>query len=94
MTPKEQVMHFAEQGEEILTCDGFDAALLGVQQTFEEGGVRYRALYSVKTCIEVMVAQGSTPEEALEYLDFNTLGAYVGPSTPSFLLDYGLGEAG
>ena len=32
-------------GDEILLADGFDDAFLGVQQTFEHGGIHYRALY-------------------------------------------------
>ena len=33
------------------------------------------------------MAQGLSYCAAVEHLDFNTLGAYVGPGTPSFLLD-------
>lgn len=92
MTPREQVERLADDGEELLLCDGFEGALLGVQQTFESGGITYRALYSLRKCVEIMVADGSTHESALEYLSFNTLGAYVGKATPSFLLDLELEE--
>ncbi len=92
MTPQEQVEQLAADGEEILTCDGFEDALMGVQQTFERGGINYRALYSFKRCVEIMVADGSSYDEALEFLHFNTLGAYVGESTPSFFLDLDLEE--
>lgn len=88
MTPLEYIEQLAEGGEEILLCDGFEEALLGAQQTFEEGGIRYRALYSFKACVEVLTRRdGMGMEEAIEFLHFNTLGAYVGQSTPSFLLD-------
>ena len=90
MTPMEQVERLAADGEEILLADGFEDALMGVQQTFERGGIRYRALYSLKRCVGIMMADGSTYESALEYLNFNTLGAYVGESTPSFFLDLDL----
>ena len=29
-----------------------------------------------------------TDEEALEYLEFNTIGAYVGEDTPAWLVPY------
>ena len=67
--------------------DIFPPASDGKQQTFERGGIRYRALYSLKRCVEIMMADGSSYESALEFLSFNTLGAYVGEGTPSFFLD-------
>jgi hypothetical protein len=92
VTPREHAEMLAEGGDEILLADGFEDALLGIQQTFERGGIRYRALYSLKRCVEIMMADGSTYESALEFLQFNTLGAYVGEGTPSFFLDTDLGE--
>ena len=65
---------------------------MGIQQTFEKGGINFRALYSLKKCVEIMMADGSTYEEALEFLHYNTLGAYVGEGTPSFFLDTDLEE--
>jgi len=87
LTPIEHAQQLAADGEEILLADGFEDALMGVQQTFERGGIRYRALYSLKRCVEIMMADGSSYESALEFLSFNTLGAYVGEGTPSFFLD-------
>jgi hypothetical protein len=94
MTPMEQILGLAEDGEEVLLCDGLEAALLGVQQTFEDGGIAYRAIYSLRRCVEVMVEGGLTYDDALEDLSFNTLGAYAGKTTPSFLLDLDLDEPG
>jgi len=87
VTPLEVIEALAESGEEILLADGFEDALLGATQTFERGGYRYRAVYSVRGCVEILMRQGSTYERAVEYLDYNTLGAYCGEGTPSFLLD-------
>ena len=74
--------------DDILLVDGYDEAFLGLIQTFERGGLRIRALYSLQKCVTLLTERdGTLPEEALEHLDFNTLGAYVGAATPSFLLD-------
>ena len=44
------------------------------------------AVYSYQKCIEVLVARdGMTHEEADEFLQFNTLGAYVGENGPLFI---------
>ena len=94
MTPMEQVEAMAAGGEELLLCEGFEGALLGVQQTFEKGGITYRTLYSLRKCVDILRADGSSYESALEHLQFNTLGAYVGKATPSFLLDLEVEEEG
>jgi hypothetical protein len=35
--------------------------------------------------VEHFVSQGMTDEEAIEWIDFNILGAYVGEETPMLL---------
>jgi hypothetical protein len=46
-------------------------------------------VYDLNKCIEVLVDRdGMSQEEAVEYMDFNVLGAYVGEETPIFLGDY------
>lgn len=93
MTPLEHAERLSEDGEVILLADGFEGALMGIQQTFEgSNGITYRALYSLKKCVEIMMDDGATFESALEFLHFNTLGAYVGEGTPSFFLDIELEE--
>ena len=48
-----------------------------------------RLIYSIDKCIEILVNRDDmTPEDALEYLEFNTLGAYVGKDQPVFLREY------
>jgi len=42
-----------------------------------------RAIYDGPAIVEAMVEQdGMTEEEAIEYIDFNIVGAFVGESTP------------
>lgn len=73
---------------EIVLADGFEDAFLGVQRTFASGGIRFHALYSLRACVAVLVERdGMTDCGALEFLEFNAMGAYVGVNTPSFLLD-------
>lgn len=82
----------AEVDENILTADGFDDALIGYTDSWgpaEGGGMSrvFRAVYSVRRCVEVLVAGGMAEDEALEYLEFNAIGAYVGPHTPVYVHD-------
>ena len=62
--------------DEILKADGFDDAVIGIDQN------TMRLIYSVRKCIEILVLQGMSVEDAIEYFDFNTKGSYVGEKTP------------
>ena len=66
------------EGEEILTADGFDEAVIGI----DEGSGRI--IYSVGKCIEILMRHDMSEDEAIEYFEFNYLGAYLGESTPIF----------
>ena len=72
----------AEANPEALLWDGFEAALIGVANRACQPPL---ALYSVPRCVEILVKRdGMTDEEALEYLNFNTLCAYMGEMTPVY----------
>ena len=72
---------------DILIMDGYDDALIGVG---ERCGSEPIAVYDTDKIIKINMSQGMTEEEALEYFDFNQLGAYVGTGTPMFIhrVDY------
>jgi hypothetical protein len=67
--------------EEILKADGFDDAVIGVDEK------TMRLIYSVGRCIEILVEDGMTMEDAMEYFDFNVSGAWVGDKTPIWSQD-------
>lgn len=75
----------AEFNEDMLFADGFDEALIGCG---ERMGVCV-AIYSISKCIEVLMKDNMTDEEAMEYFEYNVLGSYMGENTPMFctLLD-------
>ena len=59
-----------------------DSAVVGVAIGFESG----RVVYSTRQMVEVLVQEEKfTEEEAWEYLEFNTFGAYVGKETPIYI---------
>ena len=65
----------------MLTADGFDDAVIGI---VERAGASSVVLYDARRCVELLVEQGATYDEALEHMSFNVTGAYVGPETPAF----------
>jgi len=64
------------QDEEILIADGFDNAVIGIEEN------SMRLIYSVEKCINILMDQGMDMTEAVEYFDFNVSGSYMGEKTP------------
>lgn len=73
----------AELSPDSLTADGFEDAIIGVTVNHHHPMV---VVYDYRKCVEILMRRdGMTDEEAVEYLDFNTLGAYVGKFGPLFV---------
>ena len=77
----EQVM--AEQNPHALLADGFDEAFIGFARRCGEPTL---AVYDIDLCVKVLMERdGMTEEDAWEYLEFNSIGAWVGKHTPVWL---------
>lgn len=72
----------AEVNPEALLADGFEQAYLGYVINTHHKSV---AVYDAIKCVEILMRDGMTEEEAWEYLDFNTFCAYVGEDGPLFI---------
>lgn len=69
------------EGEEILVADGFDSAIIGIDET------SMRLIYSVSKCIDILISEGMTEDEAREHFNYNVSGSYVGEKTPIWCND-------
>lgn len=65
----------------LLCVDGMDEAIIGVAQQFNTMSVAYNR----HKCIEILMRRGATHLDAVEYFEFNIIGAYVGENTPTFI---------
>ena len=67
---------------EALLADGFEEALIGI-------GIQFNnevAVYDYEKCVKVLMERDKMElGEAIEYMDYNVLGAYVGENTPVFI---------
>ena len=79
MIDKEQLMEILTE-EECLTADGFEDALVGCTY-----GANVVAVYDINKMIEVLIEEGMEYEDAVEFLDYNVVGAYVGDKTPQYI---------
>jgi hypothetical protein len=73
-----------EEFEDTVFYDEFDAAFVGFGWQFNVGPV---AIYNQDLVMDTLKARGMDEEGALEYFNFNIIGAYVGERTPIFLTD-------
>ena len=77
-----------EHGGELLFLDppeSFDRCILGVAHRC---GMNPVVAYDQREVIDSLMLGGMDREEAQEWFDFNTAGAYMGPYTPMFLISY------
>ena len=74
----------AEQKDPTLYADGFDKAIIGFAEEWIEVP---RVIYSKAKMQDILIEEGMSVEEALEYLEFNVWGAYVGEGTPIYAND-------
>ena len=72
------IQHY--QDETFLKADGFDEAIIGVDET------KMRLIYSVSKCIQILMKDMSQ-EDALEHFNFNVSGGCVGEKTPIWCED-------
>lgn len=71
-----------EDDAEPLLLDGFEKALIGFGTQFDNEV----AIYEFDRCVAILVKRdGMSRNDAMEYLEFNTAGAWVGPHTPILL---------
>ena len=76
----DKILEFINE-EELLRADGFDGAIIGLDDR------SMRLIYSKSLCINILISQGMTEEEALDYFEFNVSSAWVGDMTPIWCLD-------
>jgi len=72
-----------EINPDAILADGLETALIGYTVNTHHAHV---AVYDIDKCIDVLVERdGMTPEEADEFLSFNTICAYVGENGPLYI---------
>jgi len=67
---------------EELYADGFDDAIIGIGRQFNKTIV----VYDESKCLDILIKRdGMTEKEAIEFFEFNVVGAYVGEHTPIYV---------
>jgi len=77
--------------DELLLADGLERAFVGLVMRFN---VLYPiACYAYDKVIASYIEDGMTEEEAVEFFEFNVIGAWAGERTPCFIRQMPLAQA-
>ena len=76
------VMEFIKEND-CLIADGLDDAIIGITSGINPKGMC--VVYDYDKCVEIFVKDGMSDFEAIEWMEFNVVNAYVGENTPVFV---------
>lgn len=80
----EQIISEEYDGEELLFAEGFGEAIIGVMDMTV--GHNACIVYDYQKCIEILIARDKMSyDEAVEFMEYNVTGAFVGDATPAFI---------
>jgi hypothetical protein len=71
----------ADMNPEAIFWDGLDDAIIGIS-------IDNRTVYGLNKMILLFQEQGMSEEEAMEWIDFNIISAYVGEYTPIHIWEF------
>ena len=75
-------LEYAFPDVEMTIADGFDDCVIGICP------LTYKVIYSYNKCLDVLMTRDKmTYQEAVEFMDFNVVGSYVGEKTPIWCMD-------
>ena len=74
-----------DESNGLLVMDGYDDCIVGVVTRLGPQGHETFTVYDKRRVLQRLMAEGMDYTEALEFHEFNQLGAWVGPRTPVFV---------
>lgn len=84
--PRKRKSVLGRQFNGMLAADGFDTCAVGY--TLEQPNRPAIIVYDYEKCISVLMGRdGMEYREAIEFMDFNVLGSWVGDKTPVFIIN-------
>ena len=72
----------------MLKADGFDKAVMGMASIWRDDSKVDVLVYDGNKMIAMLKKDGMTYDEAIDFIEFNVEGAYVGIETPVVVWPY------
>lgn len=83
MNIRNNISEYLGEDSQSLFADGFDDAIIGISVGISSRNV---IVYDYDKCVDVLKKRdGMTHEDAIDYIEYNTVNAYVGEYTPIFV---------
>lgn len=80
---KENIIDLYSASDDVIFADGFDDAIIGFEPNL------WKVVYSRGKAIKILMDRdGMDEEEAVEFAEYNTFGAYIGEKTPIWVEDF------
>jgi hypothetical protein len=76
--------HLEETEQTTILYNGLENALIGIGNQYTKPPI---AIYSYKHIIQQLQKNGLNYEDAIEYAEYNIIGAWVGEQTPIIIND-------
>ena len=76
----------------MLKIDGYNDCIIGRTNCWNGNEKVDRLIYDGEALVNAMMNDGMEYEDAVEYIDFNIEGAYVGPDTPMIMWPHEEGD--
>jgi len=67
---------------DIIMYDNLNDAIVGLCARFGQPPI---LIYDLDRCVDILMNDGGTYEQAIEHFEFNTLGNWAGDYTPAFI---------
>ena len=85
MTLRDEInVYLSDLDESVLLMDGFDEAIIGFAERIN---TPLLAIYDWEKMVDILITRdGMEYEEAVEYISYNCMGAWVGERTPMIML--------
>ena len=75
-------VELAALNPQALLADGLDDALIGWGMQATKMPV---AIYNYDKCVEILINEGSSQDDAIEWMEYNVTNAWYGEGTPIFM---------
>jgi hypothetical protein len=75
---EKNMKNLLDRYDHLLFADGFNEAVIGVSSDD-------KVVYSINKMLEILMEDGISDEEAIDYFYFNIEGAYMGEKTPIYI---------
>ena len=83
--PRKKRSTLSNQVHGLLAADGFDDAVVG--HSVAQPGRPAIIIYDYERCVRTLMTDGMEYAEAVEFMDFNVVGSWVGEGTPIFIVN-------